>query len=160
MLESTDTSGQSTAGRCRRRALSRNKTLVFTCLVLLASGWAFSVIQQYRHALVLKSLGADVTYCHGNAVGVSFGGNAGSFGDSEMSLLHGLPYLEWLRLEDTKVTNSGLPHVAQLSRLRQLSVRVDQISDERERELRTAMPELAIEKLWVIGGRKVVDGFQ
>jgi hypothetical protein len=41
-----------------------------------------------------------------------------------------------------------------------LSVRVDQISGEREQELRAAMPHLTLEKLWVVDGRKVVDGFQ
>jgi hypothetical protein len=117
-----------------------NKALVGACLAILAAGWGFSVVQQFGNAVRLEALGANVTYRHGNVVGISFKTNTNSFGDSEMSLLDGLPYIEWLRLEDTNVTCSGLIHVKQLTSVNHLSVRVDQISGEREQELRAAMP--------------------
>ena len=77
-----------------------------------------------------------------------------------MESLARFPQLTWLDLSNTEVTNSGLVHVKDLLQLRCLSVLVQQITDDRERELKQDMRYLTIEKLWDIDGRKVVDGFQ
>lgn len=137
-----------------------SKALVVAFLGLLAFGWAFSVVQQARIASRLQPFGANVTYRHGNIVGISFDPDTSSFGDTQMPLLQGLRYIEWLHLDDTKVTTSGLVHLRRLSSLDAVMIREDQISAEEEEELSAALPHLAIQRLHVVGGQKVVDGYQ
>ena len=137
-----------------------NKAVVVALLGLSAFVWATSVVRQYRNAARLEAFGAHIGYRHGNVVGIGFNNKGKPFGDEQLPLLGGLPCLEGLDLEHTRVTSSGLAHLQQLPRLREVSIRVDQLSAEEEEKLKTAMPHLVIMRFHFIDGMKVVDGWQ
>jgi hypothetical protein len=66
-----------------------------------------------------------------------------------------LTHLRWLDLVATHVTDEGLNHVGRLSKLERLTVRVNQISVERERRL---SKRIGVTKIRIIDGFRVVDG--
>jgi hypothetical protein len=82
------------------------------------------------------------------------------FGDHDLPRLRGFRYLDSLDVSDTQVTNAGLAVVGDFSNLRHLTVSGNQITSKRQRGLQAEIPRLVIEKLWLINGMKVMDGYQ
>jgi len=144
----------------RRERRTWKKLLVASLLVTLLVAWFCHLVYQNSLASRLKQQGATIQYSGGSVVSVWFRGEDCRFNDSEMASLIWFPQLESLDVDDTQVTNSGLVHVKDLSQLTRLSVRVRQITDQREKELKKEMRYLIIQKTQKIGGRRVVDGFQ
>jgi hypothetical protein len=65
--------------------------------------------------------------------------------------LRDLTALEWLSLEDTKVSDAGLVHLARLSRLQTLSLRMTDVSDAGLPHLKplSGLKKLSLELTWV-----------
>jgi hypothetical protein len=132
---------------------------VLVVLLVIAGGWLASVLVQLPAILKVWSLEGDV-YCRlGHVVSVRFD-EVSRFSDSDIAWLHWLPYLENLDLTDTDVSADGLEQLTQLDRLQVLTILADRIPPDTERELVRENPELFVEKIHVINGRRVVDGWE
>jgi hypothetical protein len=60
--------------------------------------------------------------------------------------VEGLSGLMWLRLNNTRVTGSGLVHLKGLMGLKRLDLLDTQVTDAGVAELKAALPELKVER--------------
>jgi hypothetical protein len=135
------------------------KYAVLVVLLVIAGAWLVSVLLQAPAVVKLWSLQGHAAFRQGQVVTVDF--DKGSrFSDADVALMHGLPYVEELDLTDTQVSSEGLRQLAPLDRLRRLTVLVERITPEMERKLTRENPGLFVEKIHIIDGRRVIDGWE
>ena len=121
----------------------RRKPLVVLVLIVIGAGWLHDLMRQQIIAMRFRNLGGKMEYHLGNVAVLSFWPKSDEFGDEEMRSTKRLKHLEQLYLKNTAVTQAGISHLANHPRLRLLSVRSDQITEQQERDLRE---RVAIEK--------------
>jgi hypothetical protein len=133
------------------------KTVVAATILACLVGWMIHVAWQRAIASQLESYGASVTFERTVPIGVRFDCDVSTFSNEQMPMVGRLTHLRWLDLVATHVTDEGLNHVGRLSKLERLTVRVNQISVERERRLNR---RIGVTKIRIIDGMRVVDGFE
>ena len=146
-----------------------SRTVVMIVFFALIAGWLVHLVRERVLAWRLRRFDADVVFTHGEVTHISFRdsahtfgvrGKPSPFGDQDLALLKAFPRLGGLSLEDTSVTNAGLGEILQLPGLNKLDVCVEQITPERESEIRDAAPHLFISKMHFVDGFRVGDGYQ
>jgi hypothetical protein len=135
------------------------KRLVVAVLLLPVGGWGYEIARQQTAIARGARLGIEAQYEGATVDGIGFV-RSSPFGDDDWGALAAFRSIERLDLTFTRVTNRSLNNLENFPRLTSLSVLMHQITPEQELRLLAERPQLVIEKLHLIDGRRVVDGYQ
>ncbi len=139
--------------------LSCRKRTVALLLGFVVLGWLIHLSYETGIEIRLRQKGADVWRKCGRVAGLDFD-RGSTFGDADMGLVTQLGGLESLDLSFTQVTSSGLEQVRKCRRLERLSILVDQITPEQERQFKQELPLLVVDQLVIVDGWRVLKDYR